>query len=107
MTNASIKLSPPDLGPLEIRIALSAGQANIAFTTHSQVTREALEAAAPQLRSALGAQGFASVNVDVSQQPFRERNPQSTPYEAEFSFAASAAPTPAAVGGKPRLDAYA
>jgi len=73
LTNAQIKLSPPHLGPLEIRIALSDGQANIAFTTHSQVTREALEAAAPKLRELLSGQGFATVNVDVSQQQFRDR----------------------------------
>ena len=114
LTNAQIKLSPAHLGPLEIRIAVSDGQANIAFTSHSQVTREALEAAAPKLREMLSGQGFAHVNVDVSQQQFRERAPQSARYEPEFSFAAgpatasSALPTTTRALTSPlRLDAYA
>ncbi len=117
LSNASIKLSPAHLGPLEIRIALSDGQANISFTTHSQVTREALEAAAPKLREALGAQGFGTVNVDVSQQQFRDRAPQSSQYGEGAPLAADAikapmAPTAAAgVVRSPRsaqrLDAYA
>ena len=118
LTSAQIKLSPAHLGPLEIRIAVSDGQANISFTSHSQATREALEAAAPKLREMLGGQGFANVSVDVSQQQFRERTPQSTRYEPEFSFATGATPAAAASGTSTpstaratasalRLDAYA
>ena len=114
LTNAQIKISPAHLGPLEIRIAVSDGQANIAFTSHSQVTREALEAAAPKLREMLGGQGFAHVNVDVSPQQFRDRAPKSTRYEPEFSFAAGAsAATPVAAAPSvardvaSRLDTYA
>jgi flagellar hook-length control protein FliK len=76
LTHAQIKLSPADLGPIEVRISLSDGQANVSFTTHSHVTSEALQAAAPKLRESLGSQGYTSVNVDVSQQQFRERTPQ-------------------------------
>ena len=116
LTNAQIKLSPTHLGPLEIRISLSDGQASVAFTTHSQVTREALEAAAPRLHEALSAQGFGSVNVDVSQQQFRERTPQTAQYDNEFSVASSAAAKPVATSvtgavaraaSLLRLDAYA
>ena len=116
LTNAQIKLSPAHLGPLEIRIAVSDGQANIAFTSHSQVTREALEAAAPKLREMLSGQGFAHVNVDVSQQQFRDRTPQTAHYEPESSFAPGATaaardsgrPTTARpVASSLRLDAYA
>ena len=116
LTNAQIKLSPTHLGPLEIRISLSDGQASVAFTTHSQVTREALEAAAPRLHEALSAQGFGSVNVDVSQQQFRERTPQTAQYDNEFSVASSAAAMPVATSvtgavaraaSLLRLDAYA
>jgi flagellar hook-length control protein FliK len=113
LTHAQIKLSPADLGPIEVRIAVSDGQANVSFTTHSHVTSEALQAAAPRLREALGAQGYASVNVDVAQQQFRERTPQQSRYEPEPGMVAA----PAAAGvraNRPRdasaalrLDAYA
>jgi flagellar hook-length control protein FliK len=115
LTHAQIKLSPADLGPIEVRIALTDGQASVSFTTHSHLTSEALQAAAPRLREALGSQGYSSVNVDVSQQQFRERAPQQTRYEPEAAFgvSASAAATlaPARVAGTSstalRLDAYA
>jgi flagellar hook-length control protein FliK len=114
LTSAKIQLSPAHLGPLEIRIAISDGQASVAITTHSQATCDALEAAAPKLRETLGAQGFGSVSVDVSQQQFRERSPQSSRYDAE-SPVADLAPAPAASGADRvratnsalRLDAYA
>lgn len=117
MTNAQIKLSPAHLGPIEIRIALSDGQANISFTTHSHVTREALEAAAPKLREVMASQGYSSVNVDVSQQQFRDRSPQPGGYQPEWSASSLNAAAPMAAAGRLgsrsataaalRLDAYA
>ncbi len=115
LTQAQIKLSPADLGPIEVRIALVDGQANVSFTTHSHVTSEALQAAAPKLREALGSQGYTSVNVDVAQQQFRERTTQQSRYEPEPAFGApvaSARAVPAAraggvAGTASRLDAYA
>ncbi|MBS0373515.1 MAG: flagellar hook-length control protein FliK [Proteobacteria bacterium] len=114
LTHAQIKLAPADLGPIEVRIAVSDGQANISFTTHSHVTSEALQAAAPRLREALGAQGYASVNVDVAQQQFRERTPQQSRYEPEAGPGAAPAATASRAVGRPsagsaalRLDAYA
>jgi flagellar hook-length control protein FliK len=117
MTNAQIKLSPAHLGPIEIRIALSDGQANISFTTHSHVTREALEAAAPRLREVMASQGYSSVNVDVSQQQFRDRSPQPGGYQPEWSASSLEVTAPAAASGRLsprltpaavlRLDAYA
>jgi len=90
LTHAQIKLSPADLGPIEVRIALSDGQANVSFTTHSHSTSEALQAAAPRLREALNSQGYSSVNVDVAHQQFRGRTPPQTRYEPDPTVAASA-----------------
>ena len=114
LTHAQIKVSPADLGPIEIKIAIADGKANVSFMTHSHVTRAALEASAPQLRDALSAQGYASVNVDVAQQQFRDRAPQAQSYETE-PMNASSAPLSAAIPqksavtrpGSLRLDAYA
>jgi flagellar hook-length control protein FliK len=121
LTNAQLKLTPAHLGPLEIRISIADDRATVWFGTHSHVTREALEAAAPKLRELLGAQGYTqvnvNVNVDVSQQAFRERMPSGSRYEPEAALAldagvnaagAAAAPSGARPGAvRSRLDAYA
>lgn len=68
--SAELRLNPPHLGPIEVRITIQQDQASVAFTAHHAVTREALEAAIPRLREMLGEQGLNLVNVDVSQQSF-------------------------------------
>ena len=44
------------------------------MTSHSAVTRDALESSSPKLREMLGAQGFGQVSVDISQRSFQERS---------------------------------
>jgi flagellar hook-length control protein FliK len=113
VSHAQLKLNPPQLGPLEVRVQVNGDQASVSFTTHSNVTREALEQAAPRLREMLGSQGFASVNVSVSQHSFSERPQQPMRYEPLPSWAEAIA-TPAASQAaaasrvaRSLLDAYA
>jgi flagellar hook-length control protein FliK len=82
LNTAKLQVNPPALGPIEVRIALQAGHAQIWFTSHSAVTRDALESSAPKLREMLGAQGFGQVSVDISQRSFQDRSPQPRGYEA-------------------------
>lgn len=63
---ASIKLNPPQLGPLEVRITFNHDQANVNFISHHGVVREAVEAALPRLREMFGEGGVNLANVDVS-----------------------------------------
>ena len=63
---ASIKLNPPQLGPLEVRITFNHDQANVNFISHHGVVREAVESALPKLREMFGEGGVNLVNVDVS-----------------------------------------
>ena len=112
LTSAKLQVNPPALGPIEVRIALQGGHAQVWFTSHSAVTRDALESSSPKLREMLGAQGFGQVSVDISQRSFQERSPQSHAYEGtpairgESSAAVqtSSATLRAAIG---LLDAYA
>jgi flagellar hook-length control protein FliK len=64
---AEIHLNPPALGPLEVRVSITDGQANLSFMTHHAAVREAIEAATPKLREMLGDNGIGmgSVSVDV------------------------------------------
>lgn len=82
LTSAKLQVNPPALGPIEVRIALQGGHAQVWLSSHSAVTRDALESSAPKLREMLGSQGFGQVSVDISQRSFQERSPQPQPYEA-------------------------
>lgn len=111
LSTAKLQINPPALGPIEVRIALQAGHAQVWLSSHSAVTRDALESSAPKLREMLGSQGFAQVSVDISQRSFQERSPPSHAYEARSAISespailqASTAVSRAASG---LLDAYA
>lgn len=65
--SAEIRLNPPELGPLAIRVALQNDQASITFTAQHPYTREALEAAIPRLRDLMQESNLNLVNVDVGQ----------------------------------------
>jgi flagellar hook-length control protein FliK len=65
--SAELKITPANLGTIEIRISMNKDQMQVAFSTPHAAVREALEEAAPRLREMLSANGFNSVNVDVSQ----------------------------------------
>ncbi len=64
---AEIKLSPPDLGPLEIKISLQNDQTSVHFIASHGATRDALEAAIPRLRELFGDINLNLANVDVNQ----------------------------------------
>lgn len=71
---ADVKLNPPHLGPLEIRIALSNDQASINFSTHHGAVKDVIEAALPRLRELLAEGGIQLADANVSDQ--RQRQPQ-------------------------------
>ena len=90
LTSAKLQVNPPALGPIEVRIALQGGHAQVSFSSHSAVTRDALESSSEKLREMLNSQGFSSVSVDISQRSFQERSPQSQAYESAPSIGADA-----------------
>ncbi|MCU7906421.1 MAG: flagellar hook-length control protein FliK [Candidatus Thiodiazotropha sp. (ex Epidulcina cf. delphinae)] len=65
---AEIKLTPPNLGPLEIKISLHNDQASVSFVAAQAPTRDALEASIPRLREMLGEINLNLANVDVGHQ---------------------------------------
>jgi flagellar hook-length control protein FliK len=112
LTSAKLQVNPPALGPIEVRIALQGGHAQVWFTSHSALTRDALESSSPQLREMLGAQGFGQVSVDISQRSFQERSPQSHGYEGTPAIRGESSDSVQASGATSRaasglLDAYA
>jgi flagellar hook-length control protein FliK len=66
--SAEIKLTPPNLGPMEIKLSIQNDQTSVQFVASHAATREALEAAIPRLREMFGEIQLNLANVDVSQQ---------------------------------------
>ncbi|CTP82688.1 flagellar hook-length control protein FliK [Xanthomonas graminis] len=66
--HAHIKLSPADLGPVEVRLHLSGDQVNASFSSAQPEVRQALENSLPRLREMLGQHGFQLGQADVGQQ---------------------------------------
>ncbi|HDK03136.1 MAG TPA: hypothetical protein ENG84_04775 [Gammaproteobacteria bacterium] len=68
LPSASVRLNPPGLGPLEIRISLHQDQAQVSFASHHAVVRDAVEAALPRLREMLAGNGVTLAGVNISHQ---------------------------------------
>ncbi len=78
---ASLRLSPENLGPVEVRIAVREGETSVWFGAASADARAALEQSLPRLREMLGASGLALANAGVSSQ---------TPRDPQRGFTAAA-----------------
>ena len=63
---AQINVTPPQLGPIEIRLNLASDQASAIFVSPHAAVRDAIEAALPRLREMLAESGLTLGNVDVS-----------------------------------------
>jgi len=94
LNGAKLQVNPPQLGPIELQIAVQGDHAQVSMSTHSAVTREALESSLPKLREMLGAQGFGQVSVDISQRSFQERSATPQPYEWTSPAERAASPAP-------------
>jgi flagellar hook-length control protein FliK len=69
--SASLSLNPPDLGPLQVVLNVSQGQATADFTAAQPEVRQALEAAMPRLREML-----SDVGINLGQANVSAGNPQ-------------------------------
>ena len=70
---AEIRLDPPELGALDIKIKITNDVASVNITSaHTQV-REALETAVPKLREMFAESGVSLGDVNVSQESFTQQ----------------------------------
>lgn len=86
---ADLKLNPPSLGPLDVKVSMADGQANLTFTTQHIPVRDAIEAATSRLREMLGESGInlGSVSVNVGQfSQQAQQQPQSSHFSQNQSF---------------------
>lgn len=66
--HAHIKISPDDLGAIDVRLQLDGDKVHASFTSTNAEVRHALESSLPRLREMLGEQGFQLGQADVGQQ---------------------------------------
>ncbi|MCW4455200.1 flagellar hook-length control protein FliK [Flavobacterium sp. MXW15] len=70
--HAHIRITPHDLGPVEVRLQLDGDRVHASFTSAHADVRQALEGSLSRLREMLGEQGLQLAHADVGQQ----QNPQ-------------------------------
>ena len=63
---AELKISPPNLGPLEVKLTLNDDRASVTFVSHHALVRDAIEAALPRLREMLAQESLQLVQAEVS-----------------------------------------
>ncbi|MEZ8054964.1 flagellar hook-length control protein FliK [Vibrio atlanticus] len=68
LKNLDIRLDPPELGQMKIRMTMNNDVANVHFTVGSQQAREVIEQTLPRLREMLAQQGMQLAESSVQQQ---------------------------------------
>jgi flagellar hook-length control protein FliK len=96
---ATIRMNPPELGPIEVKVNLNHDQASVQFVSQAVQVREALEQSIPRLREMLEESGFTLVDAQVSdqsqQQPQQDRQQAGGRGESAVDVSALAAQIPA------------
>ncbi|ACE86315.1 flagellar hook-length control protein FliK [Cellvibrio japonicus] len=73
LSAADIRLDPPDLGSMHVKVSVSQDQASVTFVSPHPQVREALDQQATRLREMFAEQGLNLVNVDVSDRHQQQR----------------------------------
>ena len=68
-----LRLNPPNLGPVEIRITVNNDQTTAMFVSAHASVRDSIESALPRLREMLAESGLTLGNVNVSSQSFQQQ----------------------------------
>ena len=64
--SAVINLSPVELGPVQIDVAVREGEVSVAFAAQVADTRSAIEASLPRLREMLAGEGLSLTNSNIN-----------------------------------------
>ena len=73
LQQAEIRLDPPELGSLDVKVTVNKEHATVHFVTHNPQVRDALEAATPRLREMFAESGLNLGDVNVSQESFQQQ----------------------------------
>ncbi|WP_298440425.1 flagellar hook-length control protein FliK [uncultured Ferrimonas sp.] len=70
---AEIRLDPPELGALQVRVQMNGDQANVQIVAQQGQARDLIEQALPRLREMLQQQGLQLGQTDISQQQSQQQ----------------------------------
>jgi flagellar hook-length control protein FliK len=70
---AELRINPPELGPVEVRLTLSGDEASAQFVSAHAEVRNAIESAISRLREAMAEAGIQLGETTVSAESFREQ----------------------------------
>uniref|UniRef100_UPI00117E444A flagellar hook-length control protein FliK n=1 Tax=Luteimonas TaxID=83614 RepID=UPI00117E444A len=113
ISHARIRVTPNDLGPVEVRLQLDGDRIAADFVSAHAETRQMLEQGLPRLRELLGESGFQLAHAGVGNGGGQgDRNPSSSPATGVAGAGAedgapSQAPLPPVLRTIGLLDAYA
>ncbi len=68
LKHVDIRLDPPELGKMQIRLHMNNDQASVQFTVANAQARELIEQSLPRLRELMSQQGLQLADTDVQQQ---------------------------------------
>ncbi len=105
---AALRITPPNLGPIDIQLSLQQDQASVNFNVQHAAVREVLEASLPRLREMFQENNMQLVNVDVTHRDTRDQKSAAGDYqggqEADAPF--SGEPDEAAVPSESGVQTY-
>ena len=78
LSNAEIRLTPAELGPVRIQLAVDDGTANVTFQAAQAATRDAIEQALPRLRELFAENGLSLGQASVGDDGVRDGNPEAS-----------------------------
>ena len=107
--HAHIKVTPNDLGTVEIRLRLDGDRVHADFSSAQAEVRQALESSLPRLRDMLGQHGFQLAHADVGQQHTPPSQGAASPHGESSADTEALTETPRTVRMTARglVDAYA
>ncbi len=109
ISHAHIKVTPNDLGTVEIRLRLDGDRVHADFSSAQAEVRQALENSLPRLRDMLGQHGFQLAHADVGQHHTSPSQGAASPHGESSADTEALTETPHTVRMTARglVDAYA
>ncbi|MEM9102088.1 MAG: flagellar hook-length control protein FliK [Pseudomonadota bacterium] len=83
---AKIEVDPPELGPIQIKLAINQQDVNVQFQTQSGATKDHIENALPKLKEMLEESGYNLLESHVNQEQSGNRSGNSATSEETLSF---------------------
>jgi flagellar hook-length control protein FliK len=84
---AELRLTPANMGPVEVRLHVQNDQASVTFLAQHAATRDALEQALPRLRDSFAESGLELANAEVGEQQHQQQDDESEQTHSSHIFA--------------------